>query len=765
MLTSQAFSNVKPKFQIANDLGQKKPIYYIKFGLVTGPLGTSSQILPTQYCTGPIKNQTVARKRYMSAPNTAPQQINRVTFVFSLSALTFNLQDINAEITSMISSYVIKNRLVTIYKGYEDIDEADYITVYVGQVNNVARSQDGTFYTFTVTDVQKQIDTEILKGHAQLVRDFYPGDQAMYLTNSYYFANSTDMQDGLGPRNYVKINDCIFSYTGNASGILIDNLVTWTNIGSGVITASTPQWIAGKGYVTDNTVTWMFLGPLSNTLTAPAWLQNHGYSVGTHVLANNNVYTCAITGTSSAVGTGPSTVGYNITNKVYNLGFIYECVVAGTSSSAASTLLDGTCRWKWVSVGMPTSGIAQWAVTTVYAVGNQVFNLGNIYICTQAGTSGAAGSLGPTGVAIGPNGGGSQASALFGVSQVVLNGNGASSQQTHQAGANVDNYILFQGNPVDIMLQIIMSTGTGTNYSGSGTNYDVFPSSQGIGVSPSMVNVTNFQNQKNRFISWMYFSNYFSDQVTALKFFQEHIFRQAQLYIFTNKSGQLDLSMAYYPLPQVNPITIDNSNVKGIPVFNSNLQTGNDFYNEVFASWDYQPMSDLFTNNEMFTQLASQQAYLERSVLSVDCKFVFSVNGGQKIINRMINIMMQRTKNPLPIIQCDCFAQLQPINVGDKVLLNHPQVPNLLTGKLGGSYICEVVGSSPDYVNDIVHLTLYAIGLSSNKRYAVIGPAGLPTYPSATTANKNYVYIGAVVPGNPQAGQQANGDDGYYISG
>lgn len=640
MLTSQAFPNVTPPFQSANDVGQKKPIYYIKFGLVTGPLGTNSQILPTQYCTGPIKNQTVARKRYMSAPNTAPQQINRVTYVFSLSALTFNLQDINAEITSMISSYVIKNRLVSIYKGYEDIDEVAYIQVYQGQVNNCVRSQDGTFYTFTVTDAQKQLDTDILKGHTQLTKNFNPGDTIMHVNSSFYFAQSTDMNDGFGARNYLRINDFLFSYSGQAGGTLTDNTVTWSWIGGGTVTATTPQWLSGHAYV----------------------------------------------------------------------------------------------------------------------IGNMVFNTGNVYKCVIAGTSASSG---------GPNGYGTQGSIFFNIKQINLNASGNSLSQTIQAGAQVDNYINFQGNPVDIMLQIILSTGTGTNKTAGQTNYDVLPACQGIGVPISLVNVANFQKQRDRFISWIYFSNNFSEQVTGLKFFQQHIYRQAQCYLFTNKSGQLDINMVYYPLPQANPITIDLSNVKGIPQFNSNLQTGNDFYNEIDARWDYKPVGDLFVSNELFTQLGSQQTYEERSVMEIECRFVNSRDDGQKVVDRMINIMSQRFRNPLPLIQCDCFAQLQPINVGDKVLLNHPQVPNLNTGKLGGSYICEVVGSTPDYVNDVIHLTLFAIGLSTPKRYAVIGPAapaGTPAYTSASS-NKNYAYVSTVLASNSAIGQMSIGDDGYYITG
>jgi hypothetical protein len=693
----------------------------------------------------------------MSAPTSASNTINLITYDASLSQITFALQDINGFITNLVGSYVMKNRLVTIYKGYENIDEQYYSSIYSGQINDWQLSNDGTQYIFTVTDPQKQLTTDILKGHSQLVKDFNPGDQTIFLTTSFFFAQATDLNDGNGARNYIQIDDSLFSYTGNASGIIVDNFATWTYVGHGVASASTPQWVAGQGYCTDNTITWAFLG---SGLAGTPWEPNTGYVVGQKVQKGVNSYQCVVGGTSAASG-GPSAVGYNIGNKVYNLGNVYLCVLAGTSSN--SLCVDGGVTWKWIGVGVPTTSILQWVASTGYSVGTQVYNVGNIYYCTIGGTSGS--SLGPTGNAQGPSGYGSTASALYGVQQVVLNGNGATPSQTHQAGATVDNYVLFQGNPITIMLQIIMSTGTGSNWSGTGTNYDVLPASQGIGVPLNLVNISNFVAQGSTYISWFYFSQYFKTQINALQFFQTHFYQQCQCFLFTNKSGQLDIKFVYFPIPTSSYVQIDDTNIIGIPQFDASLQTGNNFVNEVDVCWDYQPVPDYYVNENITIGNVSQQTYEESAIEEVDCQFVSSYYRGGMISNRITNIMLNLYGSPLPVIVCKCFSQLQTVNPGDTVLLASSQVPNLNTGLRGGSVFCMCIASAPDFTSDTVTLTLYAFQYASNNKYAVIGPAGMPNYPNETAAQSNYVFISALVPTNPAVGFMGNGDPGFYIPG
>lgn len=761
-MTNVNFENGTTSYVIANNKNQKKPIFYVKFGLVVGPLGTNSQLLPNQYATGPIANPTMTRKLLLSKPTAAPTQLNLTNLVASLSSINFNLNDNNGEITTIVTSVTMKNRLTYIFKGYEGMSESDFISIYVGQIDNVVRSMDGTYYTFTVTDPQKSLTTDIFTGHAQLTQDFNPGDNFIFVNTSYYFAVATDLGDGFGLRNYLKIDSALFSYTGNAKNIVIDNNITWTYIGGGSPTQA-PQWSQNHGQTQDGTVFWEYAGGTTATQSAPLWVHSTVYSTGQQVSNAGNIYQCTSGGTSASSGPGPTVVGYTIGTKVYNLGNIYQCLIGGTSGSL--NIGDGSASWRYVSPGTITGSTPQWLASHSYSVGNQVYNYGNIYQCVTAGTSNPSG--GPSGIPTpGPSGFGTTANVFYGIQQVVLNANGEATPQQHQAGAQVDNYVLFQGNPVDLMLQIIMSTGTGLNWSGTGTNYDVLPASQGIGVPYSLVNIANFQSQKGRFLSWINFYGFANDQTSAIKFFQDHFFVQTQCYIFTNKSGQLDFKAIYYPLPTDRVINIDITNdIQQTMRVDLNLQTSGDFLNEVVAVWDYQPIPDIYTSYQITDQLASQQTYCELATTTIECNFVVTHLDGNRIVNRMTNIMLKRFSNPLPVITMNAFSQLQLVNPGDTILLTSSQLPNYSIGGLGGSVLCEVITAGPDFANDRTQLTLFCVGFASNKRYGVIGPAGMPNYPTASPTQKNYAFASALVPGNPEVGYQSNGDPGYYIGG
>lgn len=572
-LTVPDVRTVAVPYLAANNLASKEPVYYVKFGLVTGPFGTSSQVLPDQYSTGPIQNETQSRKRYMNRPSGVQNEIDIATGKSTISSITFTLLDIGGDISRICTNYTMKNRLVTVYEGYEGIDEADFNPVYSGQINNWTRTSDGTAYTFTVTDALKQLTTKILNGKTQLTADYKPGDSTISVTNTDKFADASDLYDGMDARNYLRLNDSVFSYTGK-------------------------------------------------------------------------------------------------TEKSFN-----------------------------------------------------------------------------------------------GVALVAQLSNGQPQAETIQAGADVVNFVLYQGNPVTLMLQIILSTGDGTNYSGTGTNYDVLPANQGIGVPYTLINVTNFETQRDRFVAWMYFSGYFFKDEDCLKFLEKHFFQQLCCYLFINKSGQLDIKLFYYPLPTLDTVTLDDSNIIGVPQMDANLQTGNAFFNEIDVKWDYQPVPDFYVNEQITDQLTSQQQFEEISIMEIEAQFVKTRYNGFRIVDRMTNIMLKRFAFPLPIFTVECFYMEHLINPGDTVILDSSVVPSFLSGRFEGSITCECIVSAPDFENGKTRLTLLGTGALSNKRYAVIGPANMPNYTSASDAQKRYCFISQLATGNSNVGYMSNGDDGYYIPG
>lgn len=538
------FDNASTPYLTANKNLLKRPVFYVKFGLVTGPLGTNSQVLPNEYATGPILSQTKTRKRLLDKPTKTATQINVVTSETSIASANFTLINLNGEISDVVAKYTMKNRLVTIYQGFDGIPESAYAIFFQGQINNWQKSYDATQYQFSVVDAKKQLKATILSGLTKLTSDYNPGNGMINVADATGFATKTDYFDALGARNYLRIKDSLYSYTS----------------------------------VSDTT--------------------------------------------------------------------------------------------------------------------------------------------------------------FSGLTLVQLNSNGTSLDEAHQNGEDVSNYVLFQGNPVTILLNLILSTGNGTNYSGTGTNYDVYPTSQGVGVPYSLVNISSFETQGALYVSGFYFQQFYQNENECLKFIQSEILRQINAFIFVNQQGQLDINFYYEPVGTLSAILLDDTNIIGTPQFDANLQTGNNFYNEIDVSYDYQPVPDFFVTEVLIEDETSQQKYEETSSLAVESRFVKSNYGGALIADRIGSILLSRFESPPPVITLDTLYTNHLLEPGNRVYLDSSVVPNYVTGIDGGAPIlCEVISVGVNS-NSSVTLTLLGIGFNNTDRLATIGPDTLGQFSGESEANK-----------------------------
>jgi hypothetical protein len=593
------FKNSPTAFMRANALLDKSPIYYLSFGKVTGPFGENSQVLPDEYCTSRVKGSNKSRLALLSIPSGYSTEFNPITYESTLSEINFSLNNTHpearGEITRILTSYVMKNRWVTVYRGFDFLDEADYIIIYQGIVSNVVLDGDATGYTFTVVEAKKAVTATILQGHTQLSQVFTwnqktnVGATTMYIKMCDGFAPKTDMADGMGARNYIRVGSNVFSYTAFAD--------------SSEVTVGTSKWV----YVSD--------GPRE--------------------------------------------------------------------------YLPG--------------GYIQWVPFWPYSIGDKVFNLGRRYQCTQGGTSFPSWG-GPIGT-----GDGTGLMRFTGVALVTPDGDGNPVGQTYNIGENADNMVMFSGHPIDLILWILLSTGDGSNYSGVGTNYDVLPRGQGIGIPYTQVDIVHFQQVKAE-MGAMTFHDFFIDEIEALKFIQEQILQQAHIMLFVNRSGKIDCASITSTLTTTGAIQLDETNVIGIPEFNLNLPTGGYFYNKIVVNYDHHIITDTYNETLWDYVKNTVTTYMEESVLPINAPMIDSAYGGDVLAERCSSIFMSRFTNPPPLITLSTFDALSLLDPGNIVVLNHPNVPVFQLGKDGGPITCQVMSVNPEWETGTVKVVLLAVG-------------------------------------------------------
>ena len=203
---------------------QKVPVYYVSFGAV----GSGSYVpsIPTEFATGRIMAATKIRKTIMSVPMGGGQSISELAGSSTISSMSFNLLDTDGEITKMINTYPMKNRVVTLYAGYDDVPEPEFIILFRGVLNNISTTQDGTAWSFTVADFQRL--TKTAKFTASTVTLSSIDENALTVTipasptSSFpWFAPQT-IQGNRGPVNFMKIDDEIIGYRSIVTSITGD---------------------------------------------------------------------------------------------------------------------------------------------------------------------------------------------------------------------------------------------------------------------------------------------------------------------------------------------------------------------------------------------------------------------------------------------------------------------------------------------------------------------------------------------------------------
>lgn len=82
----------------------------------------------------------------------------------SQRGVTIDLVDVDGDVTQMLYDFEMRNRAVSIYAGYDDVDEPDYVLLYRGQVSSMAW-RDGV-WSFTCGDIRRSLKSSVFTAAA-----------------------------------------------------------------------------------------------------------------------------------------------------------------------------------------------------------------------------------------------------------------------------------------------------------------------------------------------------------------------------------------------------------------------------------------------------------------------------------------------------------------------------------------------------------------------------------------------------------------------
>jgi len=248
-----------------------------------------------------------------------------------------------------------------------------------------------------------------------------------------------------------------------------------------------------------------------------------------------------------------------------------------------------------------------------------------------------------------------------------------------------DSNVVLQGNPIDILLRILTSSGTpGTN-----GDYDILAAVNGLGMDSTEVDISGIETMRDDYFPgnshWIYIT--ITDKSKASTFLEKEIFKPLNLTPFITSAGRFTVKPYKPPLANTAKVqTFDEDVISGLPEMDFNL---GELVNEVDFKYDHDG-SDYATveYHQDSTSIANRgQA---KKALTIESKGLHaSVSGvslnmfAADIVTRRAKSIFTRYATPPVKIKFDTLFYQWPSEAGDIVPFTHSKLPDIVAGTRG----------------------------------------------------------------------------------
>ena len=295
---------------------------------------------------------------------------------------------------------------------------------------------------------------------------------------------------------------------------------------------------------------------------------------------------------------------------------------------------------------------------------------------------------------------------------ILLPGQLRTEMATHAIGAQVKEVRILEGDHVDLVLQMLLSTGTGNN-----GIYDVLPKSYGAGIDQTLIDVYAFDKIRD----YSDARRMIFDGPVKIQEMLATLARVTATRIFWNRFGNLTVNAERDVYPDsASQLTIGSSNLRmtSIPSWSTPLAN-------IRNSWVIRgnsPRGKDFVDTIMFEDPESIQFYGKRGLPDLEDAGLLLAQAANKfeLIGRAI---LTRWSRPCIELAVDLiFDESIVIEPGQLVSVVIPHLPNL-TGSTGlASELFEVVEVFPQ--DDAGSIAVVAFQMPPAAATRLIGPAG-----------------------------------------
>jgi hypothetical protein len=284
---------------------------------------------------------------------------------------------------------------------------------------------------------------------------------------------------------------------------------------------------------------------------------------------------------------------------------------------------------------------------------------------------------------------------------------------------------ILEDNPIDLILQLMIS-------SGGGGIYDVLP--DGAGIDQALVDIAQFESVRAEFFSTYTFKLIIGNLSSLKKLIDEELLFPLGLRLRGNNNGKIGLALIDRNIFDIDVPVLDHSNITKNPDF---AVDNTKVVNRLRINWDWSDTLKQYLKTSEFEDAASIAELGETSFTTFNFKGIRDSLAGASIVNDIQLLFLSRFSFPRPQISIAAQMSTSFLNLGDKSELITTLLPND-AGELNFVSTLEVVSKAINYTTGDVRFSLSFTSFSG-VRSCYIAPSDI----MVSVTNQRTIAVGA----------------------
>lgn len=266
----------------------------------------------------------------------------------------------------------------------------------------------------------------------------------------------------------------------------------------------------------------------------------------------------------------------------------------------------------------------------------------------------------------------------------VVRGEFGTVAAAHEANVSAYASEVVTANPLDLLLQILISGG------GGGT-YDVL--NDGCGIDEALVDVAAIEALRDSLFPTTEVTLEMSNIESALRFLETEILQPFNLRFTYGLNAKLNLVILDRAIFVPFSNSIDEDSISSYPKWTVDETK---IVNRIRVNWDWDEGEGKFLKFSEYINDASVTAYGLRNPLTFNFKGIKSSLDGQNLVDEYARILFARFATPVAEVEFRTQINKSLQNIGDKVFIESGKIPSPFGGLTFASDM-EIVSRAINY--------------------------------------------------------------------